>query len=86
MFSYPVTLTPEEEGGFTVTFPDVPEAITQGESREEALKWAREALETALQIYIDTGRPFPRPSEPKKGQHVVSVEIPQHANQQNHSI
>ena len=31
MFEYPVLLTPAEEGGFVVTFPDVPEAITQGE-------------------------------------------------------
>ena len=30
---YPVVLTEQPEGGFVVTFPDVPEAITQGEDR-----------------------------------------------------
>jgi len=37
-FAYPATLTPDREvGGFTVTFPDLPEAITQGEGRLDAL-------------------------------------------------
>ena len=30
MFDYPVILKAQPEGGFVVTFPDVPEAITQG--------------------------------------------------------
>ena len=36
-----------EEGGYTVTFRDVPEAITEGATREEALQFAGEALELA---------------------------------------
>ena len=31
---YPVILAPQPEGGFTVTFPDIPEAISQGEDVE----------------------------------------------------
>lgn len=62
MFDYPVRLTPAEEGGFIVTFPDVPEAITQGEDEEEALFYAVDALETALSLYVDDRRPLPRPS------------------------
>jgi antitoxin HicB len=47
---FPVTLTSDEtDGGFVVTFPDIPEAITQGETREEALAMAQEALEAALE-------------------------------------
>jgi predicted RNase H-like HicB family nuclease len=34
---YPVTLTREKEGGFTVTFADLPFGITAGNSREEVL-------------------------------------------------
>jgi antitoxin HicB len=41
-------LTPAEEGGFIVTFPDVPEAITQGEDEHDARRHARDALESAL--------------------------------------
>lgn len=71
MWDYPVELTPdEEEGGFVVTFPDVPEAITQGEDQEEALLYARDALETALSMYVDSGRDLPVPS-PADGRDTV---------------
>jgi hypothetical protein len=37
MRAYPATLMPDPDGGFTITFRDVPEAITEGDTREEAL-------------------------------------------------
>jgi antitoxin HicB len=65
MLDYPVILTPAEEGGFIVTFPDVPEAITQGEDEEGALLRAVDALETALSLYVDNRHPLPVPSDPQ---------------------
>jgi antitoxin HicB len=62
---YPVILEPADEGGFVVSFPDVPEAITQGDTREAALSNAVEALETALDFYIEDKRPLPQPSSPE---------------------
>lgn len=62
---YPVILEPADEGGFVVSFPDVPEAITQGDTREAALSNAVDALETALDFYIDDKRPLPQPSSPE---------------------
>ncbi len=65
MFDYPVILEAQPEGGFVVTFPDVPEAITQGEDKDEALLYAVEALGSALLFYIgDIGdrAPLPVPS------------------------
>ena len=59
---YPVHLETAEEGSFIVTFPDVPEAITQGEDEDEALLRAVNALETALSFYINDRRPLPIPS------------------------
>ena len=48
-FSFPVTLTTDEvDGGFTVTFRDLPEAITQGENIEDALNEAADCLEEAM--------------------------------------
>jgi antitoxin HicB len=48
-FIYPATLTPEtQDGGFVVTFPDVPEAITQGDDVAEALQQAADCLEEAI--------------------------------------
>jgi antitoxin HicB len=62
MFEYPVELVSAKEGGVVVTFPDVPEAVTQGEDKDEALQNASEALETALSFYIGDRRQLPLPS------------------------
>jgi antitoxin HicB len=72
MLAYPVELTPD--GKFLMaTFPDIPEANSQGDSVEDALEMAKDALETALDFYFDAHRPVPAPSKPKRGQHVVAL-------------
>ncbi len=71
MFNYPVILEAQPEGGFVVTFPDVPEAITQGEDEDEALLYAVDALETALSFYVDSRIPLPLPSKAKRRQKTV---------------
>lgn len=71
MLDYPVILEAQPEGGFVVTFPDVPEAITQGEDEDEALIYAIDALESALSFYVDARQPLPVPSKPKRGQATV---------------
>jgi antitoxin HicB len=70
---FPVKLSKEPEGGYTVTFPDIPEAITCGESVEDALYHAKDALESAMDFYLDDKRPVPAPSKPKRGQHTVEL-------------
>ena len=76
MLAYPVRLIPDREsGGFVVTFPDIPEALTQGESVEDALRQAQDALETALDFYFDERRPVPMPSRPRRGQRTVILPI-----------
>lgn len=74
MFMYPVTLTPDEaDGGFVVTFTDIPEAITQADTKAEALTAAKDALESALDFYFEDRRAVPAPSKPKRGQQVVEL-------------
>lgn len=69
---YPVRL--RKDGRFIlVTFPDIPEAITQGDNREHALEMAKEALESALDFYFEGRRAVPVPSVPKRGQPVVEL-------------
>ena len=69
---YPVKL--KRDGKFFLaTFPDIPEAITQGETKEEALQAAQEALETALDFYFDNQRMVPIPSNPKRGQRAIEL-------------
>ena len=71
---FPVTLTPDEsDGGFVVTFRDIPEAITQGETVEDALVMAKDALETAMEFYFEDKRCIPAPSKPKRGQHTIEL-------------
>ncbi|MHB8763922.1 MAG: type II toxin-antitoxin system HicB family antitoxin [Deferrisomatales bacterium] len=62
MFDYPVVLAEQPEGGFVATFPDVPEAVTQGEDADEALLYAVDALEAALSFYVEGRKPLPEPS------------------------
>ncbi len=52
-FIYPATLTPDPTGGFVVTFRDWPEAITQGDTLDEALLEAADCLEEAVAASID---------------------------------
>ena len=74
MIRYPVHLQLDREsGGYVVTFPDVPEAITQGESIHDALRHAVDALETALMIHVDRRAEIPRPSRVKKKDHFVTL-------------
>ena len=63
LYAYPCKLTPDEYGGLVVTFPDVPEAITGGGDRNEALAMAEDALATALAGYVLAKRDIPAPGD-----------------------
>ncbi len=52
IYAYPCNLIPDEDGALVVTFPDVPEAITGGENRSQALERGEDALATALAGYV----------------------------------
>lgn len=70
MFDYPVNLT-DDEGTILVTFDDVPEAITFGADKDEALLNAVDALSTALSFYVDARTALPKPSKAKRSQSTV---------------
>lgn len=70
---YPVYLERDEDGGYVVTFPDIPEAITQGEDVNDALLHGADALESALDFYFEKRIPIPPPSKPKRGQRTVEL-------------
>jgi antitoxin HicB len=72
-FIYPVTLTKQSEGGYLVNFSDLPEAITQAETTEEALREAGDCLEEAIANRIAMKLEIPNPSRPKKNQYSVSL-------------
>ncbi|UIJ72116.1 type II toxin-antitoxin system HicB family antitoxin [Aurantimonas sp. HBX-1] len=60
---YPARLEADPDGGFVVTFPDLPEAISGGATREAAIGAASEALGVALRWALRDGRDLPAASE-----------------------
>lgn len=75
MFNYPAKFAPDADGGFVVTFRDIPEAITQGDTMEEAMEAARDALITAMDFYVEDRRAVPPPSKARKGEQMVELPI-----------
>ena len=73
MFNYPAKFAPEADGGFVVTFRDIPEAISQGDSIDEAREAARDALITAMDFYFEDRRSVPQPSKARKGEELVGL-------------
>jgi len=72
-YQYPAIFAAAEEGGFVITFPDIPEAITQGENVSDAIEQGADALEEAIIGRINTGDPLPLPSKPTRGQFLIPV-------------
>jgi len=73
-FSYPALLEPGDEAGVIVaSFPDVPEAITEGDGRADASRMAADALGTALLAYVRAGRLLPLPSRVAEGLVAITV-------------
>lgn len=62
---YPAIFHNAEEGGFWVTFPDIPECLTEGDNISEAYKMAYEALGLALSERIKNNESLPVPSSPR---------------------
>jgi antitoxin HicB len=68
---YPAVLMSDDNGTLRAEFPDVPEANTVGDNEEEVLSHARDALETALEFYIERDEDLPKPS-PLQGRFEVT--------------
>ncbi len=58
---YPVQITKEKDGIFFVSFPDIEEAMTQGETIEEALFNASEVLTLTMEYRLDEEQEIPEP-------------------------
>ena len=69
---YPAHFHEEAEGGYTVTFRDMP-GVTYGETMDDALEQAQDCLITALSHHADHGEDFPQPSSPKSGERLIFV-------------
>lgn len=64
-YFFPALFDPCEEGGYTVTFPDLPGCITEGNDMTESFAMAKEALELFLWNMEDDNDVIPTPSNPE---------------------
>jgi antitoxin HicB len=71
-YAYPARLRRDEDGRFVVSFPDLPEALTDGASLAEALAEAADCLSEALMSRIVDGEAIPAPSPRKAAQRLVA--------------
>ncbi len=65
-YIFPAVFDPCEEGGYCITFPDLPGCITEGDTLEEAYKMAKEAATLHLWGLEDDGDQIPEPTAPHK--------------------
>jgi antitoxin HicB len=72
-FVYRAKFEPGDRRGIVVSFPDVPEAITQGRTPADALAQAEEALGLALLSYPERGLPLPKPKA--RGANLIPVAV-----------
>ena len=58
-YKIPLVLTPQPEGGYTVTSPLLPELVTEGASLDESLENVKDAFRTVIELYQELGRSLP---------------------------
>lgn len=61
---YPAIFHTAEEGGFWITFPDLPECMTQGDDMQDAYEMAVDALGLAISSRKKESLEIPAPSKP----------------------
>ena len=64
-FSFSVVLEPQLDGGFTVLVPALPEVVTEGDTEQEALANAEEAIRAVLAYRREQGMTIPADAHPE---------------------
>ncbi len=59
IYKLPLVMEPQPKGGYVVTCPLLPELITEGDSVEEAVYNANDALAAIIEAYEDLSKPLP---------------------------
>jgi antitoxin HicB len=73
--TFTAVIEPDEDGGYVVTFPAIPDLATQGETLAEARLMAEECLRGYLEVLREIGRPLPKPSRATPSGHATVVEL-----------
>jgi len=66
VYKLPLVLEPQPEGGYVVTCPLIPELISEGETVQEAIQNANDALSAIVEALKELKRPLPPALQPSK--------------------
>ncbi len=66
VYKLPLVLEPQPEGGYVATCPFLPELITEGDTLQEAIFNANDALAAVIEAFEDLGRPLPSALQPTR--------------------
>lgn len=64
VYIYPAIFTKEADNGYSVVFPDLKGCVTEGDSLNEAMEMASDALGLYISTLIDNNELIPEPSDP----------------------
>ena len=71
-FEYAIKLRADPDGGFVVTCRDLPQLVTQGADREDALAQAVDAMDEVFAAYMLADLEFPLASDSRRGEYSVA--------------
>jgi antitoxin HicB len=69
--NYRIRLEKEEEGGYTVIVPALAGCVTFGETVEQAIAMAKEAIEGYIETLIDLGKEVPTDNDVSSQRHIA---------------
>ena len=61
-YAFPAVFDPEEEGGYSIFFPDIDGAFSQGDDMPDCIYMASDCLVGMLAALEDSGKPIPEPT------------------------
>lgn len=70
---YTAVFDPAEEGGYVVTVPKLPGLVTEGDTFEEAVVMAKDAIVGYLEVLEESREPIP---EPDTASFVAPIDVP----------
>ena len=74
VYKLPLVLQPQPGGGYVITCPLLPELITEGDTVQEALQNANDALEAIIEGFLHLGKPLPAVLQPELGNAPIWIE------------